>query len=235
MWLSPLHRGWCCVAVKPPRALRILIADDHGLFRAGLIHLIGELAEQVSVLEANSLEEAIAQIDPMATPDMMLVDLIMPGMDAQGAGIRRLRKLAPDMPLVVLSAKNQASDVREAIEAGALGFIPKSSSPEIMLNALRLVLSGGVYLPAEVMGGSASPARPEPVAAPSALTPRQRQILTLLAEGCTNKDMARRLGLSAGTVKVHVSQILRALGVANRTQAAAAALSWMRSHPGQGG
>lgn len=219
--------------VKPPSALTILIADDHWLFRAGLIHLIAELAERVSVLEANSLEEAIAQIDPVATPDLMLMDLMMPGMDAEGAGIRRLRKLAPDMPLVVLSAKNQASDVRQAIEAGALGFIPKSSSPEIMLHALRLVLSGGVYLPPEVMSGSSTPAAPEPAAA--ALTPRQREILALLAEGRTNKEMARQLGLSAGTVKVHVSQILRALGAANRTQAAAAALSWIRSHPDDGG
>ena len=203
--------------MKPPTSLQVLIADDHGLFRAGLIHLIEELAEHVSVLEANSLDEAIGRIDPLATPDLMLVDLMMPGMGEGASGIRRLREIAPDTPLVVLSAKNQATDVRQAIEAGALGFIPKSSSPDIMLHGLRLVLSGGIYLPAEVMGSPAldatSAAEPGTMTGSRPLTARQRQILTLLSEGRTNKDVARRLGVSIGTVKIHVSHILRALGV----------------------
>ena len=222
--------------MKPPTSLQVLIADDHGLFRAGLIHLIEELAERVTVVEANSLDEAIARIDPLATPDLMLVDLMMPGMGEGAAGIRRLRQIAPDTPLVVLSAKNQAGDVRQAIEAGALGFIPKSSSPDIMLHGLRLVLSGGIYLPAEVMGSPAAASAERP-AGPDGrqLTARQREILTLLSEGCSNKEIARRLGVAAGTVKVHVSQILRALGVENRTQAAAAALSWIRNHPEDAG
>lgn len=221
--------------MKRPSALRILIADDHGLFRAGLIHLIEALAERVSVLEASSLDAAVALIDPGMTPDLMLVDLMMPGMDAAGGGIRRLRRLAPDMPLVVLSAKNQAEDVRQAIEAGALGFIPKSSSPDVMLSALHLVLSGGVYLPREVMGAPAATRPPAAETMAAELTQRQREILALLAEGCTNKEMARRLGLSAGTVKIHVSHILRVLGVTNRTQAAAMALSWLGREGGKAG
>jgi len=215
-----------------PRSIRVLIADDHALFRAGLIHLISGIADEVSAIEANSLDEAIIHIDPSATPDLMLVDLMMPGMGDGAAGIRRLRELAPDMPLVVLSVKDHSDDVRQAIDSGALGYIPKSTSPEVMLSALKLVLAGGVYLPAELIGASAgaaeTSARADSSAGLRSLTARQQEVLALLAEGKTNKEIARNLGLSTGTIKAYVSDILRSLGAENRTQAAAIALT--RSH-----
>jgi DNA-binding NarL/FixJ family response regulator len=217
--------------------MRILIADDHALFRAGLTHLLAGLSEEVVFIEANSLEQALSQISPIATPDLMLVDLVMSGMGDGPTGIRKIRQLAPDMPLVVLSFRNRPDDVRQAIEAGALGYIPKAASPEVMLKALELVLAGGMYLPPDVFGMSDADSvvpRRGRIAPHPRLTGRQRQILGLLSRGSTNKEMARALGLSSGTVKTHVSRIFQRLGVQNRAQAVAAALSLIQEDPEDG-
>ncbi|HEY2337887.1 MAG TPA: response regulator transcription factor [Burkholderiales bacterium] len=204
--------------------MKILIADDHALFRDGLRYMLAGLADEVTILEAKDSTEALATVGATPDLDLVLLDLAMPGMDGL-AGLRALRGRRPALPVVILSASEEPIDVRRAIESGAMGFIPKASSSAVMLGALRLVLSGGVYVPPAYLARSR--AGTTPITAPSAdtlgLTPRQHDVLRLLGQGQSNKEIARVLGLAEGTVKLHISAILRALGVSNRTRAVVAA------------
>ena len=209
--------------------LRILVADDHALFRAGLRHLLTHFAGEPHIVEAQDFEETQSRLSEADSLDLLLLDLNMPGMDGIAA-IRRLCKQAPDVPVIVVSVRDNAEDVRKALDAGAMGYIPKSSTPEVMVSALQLVLSGGVYLPPNLLDG----APPQPETSPAAddgedgdllqrLTPRQRDVFRLLAQGKSNKQIAEALGLAPGTIKIHISRILRAFEVQNRTQAVIAA------------
>lgn len=220
--------------------MRILIADDHELFRDGLRLVLGDLGPDVDIQEASTFDETLTLLRDTTPTDAVLLDLVMPGM-VWVDGLRALRAAAPQTPLVVLSASEEPQLVTEAMRQGAAGFIPKTSSSKVMLSALRLVLSGGVYLPPQLLardptrqpaGGdsmvvaasqaSVAPAHtPAPEAVP--LTPRQREVLALLGQGKSNKEIARILDLSEGTVKLHVTAILKALKVTNRTSAVVAA------------
>jgi DNA-binding NarL/FixJ family response regulator len=145
------------------------------------------------------------------------VDLQMPGMDGV-AGVRRLRALFPTVPLVVVSAEQEPATVRAAFVAGAAAYLPKSEPPEVLQQALRLVLAGGTYTPALALADLRSDgAAPRPDL--HALTPRQRDVLRGLSRGLPNKLIARELGLSEGTVKIHIAAVLRALRARNRTEA----------------
>ncbi len=214
--------------------LRIIVADEHPLIRIGLQEFLTRLSDEVEILEAKSLEDALETLDREGPFDLIITDLLVQAMKGFD-GLRQLHQKAPDIPVVVLSVKDSAHDVRSAIEAGAMGFIPKTSSPEVMVNALKLVLSGGVYLPPNVLRGesgrtaAALGGEGGGEAALSHLTPRQREVLALLAQGKTNKQIANELGLAAGTVKVHMSRILKALNVHNRTQAVIAASQFAKT------
>ena len=215
--------------------LRIIVADEHPLIRIGLQEFLTRLSDHVEILEAKSLEDALETLDREGPFDLIITDLLVQAMKGFD-GLRQLHQKAPDIPVVVLSVKDSAHDVRSAIEAGAMGFIPKTSSPEVMVNALKLVLSGGVYLPPNVLRGESGRAAAAVggevgggEAALSHLTPRQREVLALLAQGKTNKQIANELGLAAGTVKVHMSRILKALNVHNRTQAVIAASQFAKT------
>lgn len=205
--------------------MKILVADDHALFRDGLRYLLGQLGEALELLEAKDGAEALELARAHPELDLVLLDLGMPGIDGL-AGLRLLRARCPAVPVVILSGSEEPADVRQALDAGALGFIPKSSTSQVMLSALRLVLSGGMYLPPSYM--LERPAVRMPLAAASSveslgLTPRQLDVLRLLGQGHSNKEIARVLDLAEGTVKLHISAILRALGVDNRTRAVVAA------------
>jgi DNA-binding NarL/FixJ family response regulator len=204
--------------------VKILIADDHTLFRDGLRYVLAQLDEGVEILEAKDCTEALALVSSRPDLELVLLDLAMPGMDGL-AGLRVLRARRPSVPVVILSASEEPADVRHALDAGAMGFIPKASGSAVMLGALRLVLSGGVYLPPAYLERSQSGRTP--ITASSAdtlgLTPRQHDVLRLLGRGQSNKEIARVLGLAEGTVKLHISAILRALDVPNRTSAVIAA------------
>lgn len=205
--------------------VKILVADDHALFRDGLRYLLGQLGEPVEVLEAKDGAGALELAGAHPDLELVLLDLGMPGIDGL-AGLRLLRARCPAVPVVILSGSEEPADVRQALDAGALGFIPKSSTSQVMLNALRLVLSGGMYLPPSYLERAQSGMR-VPLAASSVgslgLTPRQLDVLRLLGQGHSNKEIARVLQLAEGTVKLHISAILRALGVDNRTRAVVAA------------
>jgi DNA-binding NarL/FixJ family response regulator len=148
--------------------------------------------------------------------DLALVDLNMPGMDGI-VGLRRLRDAAPTLPIVVASGQEDPMTIRAVLAAGAVGFIPKSERSEVLLGALRLVQAGGTYVPSRLLD---STARPPPTDLHSAeLTPRQLDVLRCLLRGEPNKLIARELGLTEGTVKIHIAAILRALHARNRTEA----------------
>jgi len=206
--------------------MKILICDDHPLFRAGLRLVLGDLDDSTELLDAASAEETFRIADAEPDLDLVLLDLGMPGMDGLAA-LGVLRERFPALPVVIVSASERHADVRAAIDRGAAGFIPKSSSAPVLLAALRLVLSGGVYLPPLVLATStaaapaSSPAADRRRERAAALTPRQLEVLDLMAKGRTNREICEALGIAEGTTKAHVATILEALDVANRTEAAA--------------
>lgn len=228
--------------------MRILIADDHELFRDGLRLVLKDLGPNVVVMEASNYEAALDMVAESPGINILLLDLVMPGMPWNEA-LRRLKEQAPDMPVVILSASEDRRLVLESVRLGAAGFIPKTSSSRVMLSALRLVMSGGVYLPPSLLDDTPDHAIPDPTSLLSnpvhhghhspvmessdfdadseaesvPLTPRQREVLALLGQGKSNKEIARILDLSEGTVKLHVTAILKALNVSNRTGAVVAA------------
>ena len=203
--------------------MHLLLADDHALFRDGIRLLLMELDDQVTIHEADSLTTAVGAVRAYPDVDLALLDLNMPGM--RGAeGVRAFRMQAREVPVVVISAADQASDIRAVLDAGAAGYVPKSSSAQVMLSALRLVLVGGVYVPPDLLR-DVGQFMPSPVLPrlPGALTPQQTNVLRLIVQGKPNKVIARELRLSEGTVKIHLTAIFRALNVANRTEAAVVA------------
>jgi len=218
------------MAQDAKEGLRILLADDHALFRAGMRHVLRELDGSVVLLEAKDGAEALSLLTHDSRLDLVLLDLAMPHMDGLG-GLAALRQRAPGVPIVILSASESAHDMRTALDAGAMGFIPKSARAEVVLGALRLILAGGVYVPPEMIHAAVSTATiPTAGSDTLALTPRQVDILKLLGQGKSNKEIAQTLALTEGTVKQHVSDVLNALNVSNRTQAALAAGNWLRQH-----
>ena len=190
--------------------------------------MLQALDRQLELLEARTCDEAIQLTRSHQDISLILLDLALPRVDGFEA-LRQLREEFPGIPVVVVSAHDQSELVMRAIDAGAMGFIPKTSTTQILLNALRLVLSGGVYLPPEVLRRqeAIAPAAPQLAAGPAqlrdprkiGLTDRQAQVLALLVHGKPNKLICRELNLAEGTVKIHVTAVLKALGVTNRTQA----------------
>lgn len=213
--------------------MKVLVADDHALFRSGVRQLLEQLDDDVIVVEACDFRQTLRSASEHADINLVLLDLNMPGVGGLDA-LAVLGERYPTLPVVVLSASEDHGDMRRALEAGALGFIPKSASVPVMLNALRLVMSGGIYVPPELVNGTwptevAAPAEgtPSAGAADAAveldLTRRQLDVLALLVRGETNKEIARELHMAEATVKVHLTAIFRALNVHNRTQAVLAA------------
>jgi DNA-binding NarL/FixJ family response regulator len=207
--------------------VRILLVDDHALFREGLKFLLRSLDAELELEEAGDCAQALERAS-RRDYDLVLLDLKLPGVNGMDA-LRALREAVPAAPLVVLSGEEDPHVVREAIERGAMGFIPKSSTPEVLIQALRLVLARGVYLPPTVLDSRAAPA---PGASPQAdsaaarllgLTPRQADVLRCVIQGKPNKIIARELDISEGTVKAHLSSVMHALGAHNRTEAVYAA------------
>jgi DNA-binding NarL/FixJ family response regulator len=198
---------------------RIVVADDHPLFRDALRLAIVEAWPSAEVVEAGSLEEVEAALAADPETDLVMLDLNMPGM--QGfAGLVLLRAEFPSTPVSVISANEEASVVRRAIDLGAAGYITKSVSPGEIRAALRALLAGEMWLPPGIeLGGEAGASDAALAAQLARLTPQQVRVLMMLNEGLPNKQIAYALGVSEGTVKAHVSAILQKLQVDSRTQA----------------
>lgn len=211
--------------------MRILIIDDHALFRQGLRFLLRDLDADLEIVEAADCAQACALAGESF--NVVLLDLHMPGVAGLDA-LEAVREAFEASRIVVLSGEEDPRQVRRAIDAGAAGFIPKSSTPEVLLSALRLVLADGVYLPAVALKGLGEE---EPDALSTdrlgdALSDRQVEVLRKAVQGKANKVIARELGISEGTVKAHLSAAFRALGVHNRTEAVyAAARSGLQLKP----
>jgi len=205
--------------------MNVLIADDHALFRQGLTQFMGAGFQNLAVTEAGSFYDVIALKDSLAGFDLILLDLAMPGMDGF-AGVALVRDHAPEVPLVIVSASERREDVLRALELGVTGYISKSMTGRELLDALAEVLSGQTYLPASLMRPSAKPApaidQKDLFRSHSALrqlSRRQSEVLMLLSEGRSNREIAEALQLAEQTVKVHVSNILRVLGARSRREA----------------
>ncbi len=200
--------------------MNILLVDDHTLFRHGLKFLLADLGQGISFVESHNIAGALALTGQPV--DLVLLDLALP--DAVDMdGLTRMRDAFPDSVIVVLSSEDGPARVRQAIELGAAGFIPKSSTPAVMVSALRLILAGGIYLPPQVLGLPFGPVAGNAVRPAESwldkLTDRQREILQLAVQGKSNKVIARELRVSEGTVKQHLTGLFRAMGVTNRTEA----------------
>ncbi len=200
--------------------MRIIIADDHVMVREGLRPFLERLEDDVTVHEAGSLPEVIELLGRVGQVDLLVLDLRMPGMDGL-EGLRRVRSEYPDVRTVILSSLVDRDQMLETINLGAAGYIPKHLSGGAMISALRLVLSGERFLPSMLLAPEAShEQRAGGSGVAAKLTPREREVLTLLREGLPNKVIASRLNLSEVTVKSHLFSIFRKLGVQNRVQAA---------------
>jgi DNA-binding NarL/FixJ family response regulator len=193
--------------------MRILLVDDHALFRGGLKYLLRGLDDSIAMDEAGDCPEALERLGAAAY-DLVLLDLKLPGVNGFDA-LASLRDAAPGTPLIVLSGEDDPSVVHATIERGAMGFIPKSSTPEVMIQAMRLVLARGVYLPPAALDA----VRPGASAALPELTPRQIDVMRCVIRGKPNKTIARELEVSEATVKAHLTAVFQALGARNRTEA----------------
>jgi DNA-binding NarL/FixJ family response regulator len=224
--------------------MKFLLIDDHVLIREALRSVLRELQEDAVVLEAANCRQGMELIRLNGDLSLVLLDLQLPDRDGFDM-LEELRESHPAVGVVMLSAFNDRDNVVKSLDQGALGFIPKTSSRDVLLSALRLVLAGGVYIPPEILGSApaATPAlsaaqpaladsRPTP--ADLGLTERQVDVLALMMQGKNNKLICRALDLAEPTVKNHVSAILKALGVTNRTEAvlAVAAHGWRLPKPG---
>ena len=200
--------------------MKTLLADDHPLMREGVRQVLAQLEPAVEIIDAHDYPSLFAQTAAHSDLDLAVVDLNMPGFVGM-QGITQFRSRFPDIPLVVLSASESPHDIRSALEAGALGYIPKATSTIMMLAALRQVLSGDLYIPASLGDNGLHTAAPADFddLQHSGLTARQLEVARLLAQGCANKAIAGMLAMSESTVKVHIAAIFRAFKVTNRTEA----------------
>lgn len=210
--------------------MKVLLIDDHPLFRDAVAAALEPLVASKDVMHAGSCEEAFDLLDAGFEPDFMLVDINLPGM----SGIEGLRLLHQRhdgrLPLVALSSSDDRATVLQALDAGAMGFIPKSTPANVLLGALHLILAGGIYLPPSVFLGDVSAPHRPPASPGTRLTPadlgltgRKVDVLRQILLGKSVKLIARDLDLSASTVKAYTSDVLRALDVTTRTQAVVAA------------
>lgn len=195
---------------------QILIADDHPLMRSALKQAVEQAFAGVEVLEAARYEQLRETLEGRAAPDMVLMDLHMPGMNGF-IGLMMLRSEFPEIPVVVVSASEDAGTVQRSIDYGASGFVPKSAPIGQVAEAIRLVLDGGLWIPD--LGTSAESAEEVMAKRMVHLTPQQLRVLAGMAEGKLNKQIAFEMSIAEQTVKDHVTAILRKLGATNRTQA----------------
>ncbi len=193
----------------------ILIIDDHTLFRNGLNYLLRELEKNIIVHEHSNTNSAIRELKTDSQIDLVLLDLKLPGSSGLCA-IQQILEGHPNLPVVIMTGSNNITDMKQAFHLGAKGYITKDESPEIMLSAIKLVLSGGIYIPSKFTQYQEHYANHD---LNINLTPKQREVLKYIQEGLSNKQIADNMKLALSTIKVHTTAIFKELGVKNRTQA----------------
>jgi DNA-binding NarL/FixJ family response regulator len=216
--------------------MKILVIDDHVLIRQAMQGVLKKVRRDAVLLEASNSKEAMQIIAAQPDIDLILLDLTLPDRDGFSV-FTELRERCPAIAIVVLSAVQDPANVLKALELGARGYIPKSAQGDVILNALRLIFSGGTYVPPEILaGGELSHAglgqfagdQAKRLPADIGLTDRQLDVLALMMQGKNNKTICRSLDLAQPTVKNHVTAILKALKVTSRTEAVIVAnnLGW---------
>jgi len=209
--------------------MKVLVCDDHALMREAMRGVLKELVPDACVIEAADGRQMTRLIEQDPQIDLLLLDLNLPDQDGL-AILRDLRESHPEITIVVLSAFQDRETVRRSLRLGALGFIPKNTERDVVLNALRLVLSGGIYIPVQALEGTEPAAAQSGVASSAGdlrarlaprlgLTERQIEVLALVMEGKSNKAISRALSLAEHTVKNHMTAIFKALQVTSRTEA----------------
>ena len=204
--------------------LKLLVIEDHVLVREGLVQTLRQLDDDVVVHEAADCEAGCAVLGTAEDFDLVILDLALPGIDGLTC-LALLRQRFPALPVVIVSAYDDAHTVNNSLKSGAAGFVPKAYSSDRLLDALRQVLDGSIYVPEQTLPAAAGvgiampPAGGRKTPAEIGLTNRQADVLALMAKGRSNREIAELLGLSEGTVKIHITAIFKALGVSSRTQA----------------
>lgn len=204
--------------------MKLLIVDDHAIVRAGLAAMLRQVSPDTEVLQASDGAEGLLVAEAHLDLDAVFLDLEMPGVDGMSA-VPEFGRRRPELPVIVLSSSEDPQDVRRALGLGALGYVPKSAPPQTLLSALRLVLSGDIYVPPLMLNAAATAGTvvAQDTGRRTSLTERQLEVLRLLSDGLANKEIGRALGLSDKTVKAHITTIFKTLDVVNRTQAASVA------------
>ena len=206
--------------------MKILLVDDHALFRDGMRYVLQQLPEEVEILEAGNFSDGLKLAMQHPELDLALLDLNMPGSEGP-ISIRFFHQRYPHIPVVVVSGEEGRGYMEKVMNYGAMGFISKSSTAAVMLSALNLVLSGGVYIPLQLLRQYGEMAGKEPDVADRrslhtneyGLTQRQMEVLTHLAAGLSNKEIAEAIHLAEGTIKIHVAAVYQTLRVNNRMEA----------------
>ena len=224
--------------------MKVLLVDDHALVREGITILIGQTNGDADVLEARNVDEAVAHAESHPDIGLVLLDLGLPGKTGI-EGLELLKVLLPETPVIVVSASEAPGDVQAALDAGASGYVVKSANGEALGHVIPLVLSGDrvVPVPASYLAERSGPlireigsdADADAAKRIQSLTPRQKMVLSYVADGKSNKEIARELGVIDGTVKAHVKSIMQKLQVHNRTQAAMLAARFGLAVPPAGG
>lgn len=231
--------------------MKVIVADDHGLVRDIMRHYIASLADGVEVAEAATLDEALAHAAAPPAPDLILLDLHMPGMNGVSS-VAEVRRIFPGAAIVIISANSDAAIITAALKNGANGYIPKTTSGKALVTALRLVLDGETYVPSALLNqiNTTALSKPVPGLTPSndepnadlpgdlaKLSSREANVLRLLIDGKSNKEIARDLHVQEVTVKLHLRNVYRKIGAGSRTDAVRIALSqqgiesWLQSNP----
>lgn len=206
--------------------MKILLVDDHSLFREGMRYVLQQLQEKVETFEASNFPDALKQAELHPELDLALLDLNMPGSEGT-ISVKYFHQRFPHIPVVVMSGEDGRINMEKVMSYGAMGFVCKSSSAPVMLSALNLVLAGGVYVPPQMLQqATANSAHASDRVDKRSmntneygLTARQMQVLTHLAQGLSNKQIAQAVSLAEGTVKIHVAAVYQVLRVNSRMEA----------------
>jgi DNA-binding NarL/FixJ family response regulator len=197
--------------------IRIFLADDHTLFRAGLRQMLQSFADFSVVAEATNAAETLAAIEQIEA-DVFILDLTMPGVTGTSL-VEETARLRPDVPILVLSMHDEPATVRRALQAGARGYLTKEVSPDTLMTAVTRVAAGERYIPAELAESLVfDSVEPRTTARHERLTPREREVLRLIAAGYQLSQIAERINLSPKTITTHKAHLMEKLGVANNVE-----------------
>ena len=198
--------------------MKILIADDHALFRDGLALRLEEIAPEAAILQASSYSQVFKILNTEPAVDVLVLDVEMQDMPWLES-LKKIHALAPKMKIIVVSASEDSRTIRTILATGVKGYIPKRSEIKVFNNALKLIIEGGSYVPPNLLENTPLNALSGRNIGIKTLTTRQSQVLDLIAQGKSNKQIAYDMGVSESTVKLHINALLRSLHVSNRTQA----------------